>query len=218
MSSVRRTDGLAEREEWAVLGVFKIPGVQGHGGRQGRQAYVKEEMKRSACRVREAAVLLVILWAVIVTLFCSGHLILNTTGSVPRGLWWRSGGPLQYGDIVLVPTSAFRSTSWVPEAYWRKNAWGKPKAFLKRVAGFPGDVVGYARNGLIHVNGGFIPNSAPLSADKAGRPLKALQLPITLASDEVWLLSDSPRGFDSRYLGPARISECKRVIPIHVYK
>ncbi len=158
--------------------------------------------------------LLVVLWAVIAALFCSGHLILNTTGSVPRGLWWVSGGQLQRGDIVCVPISAFRSTSWVPKAYWRKNAWGKPKAFLKRVAGLPGDTVDTGEYGLIRVAGEVIPNSAPLSADRAGRPLKAFQLPLTLASDEVWLLSDSSRGFDSRYLGPARIGECCKVMPL----
>ena len=125
-------------------------------------------------------------------------------------------GPLQRGDIVAVPISAFRSTSWVPEAYWRKNAWGKPKSFLKRVAGFPGEVVEVAEYGLIRVTGEVIPNSAPLSADRAGRSLRAFPLPVTLASDEVWLLSDSPRGFDSRYLGPAQIEGCQRAITLVV--
>ena len=126
--------------------------------------------------------LLIIFWASIAALFCSGHLILNTTGSVPRGLWWVYGGQLHRGDIVTVPISAFRSTSWVPEAYWRKNAWDKPKAFLKRVAGLPGDTVEAVKYGLIRVAGEVIPNSALLSADRAGRILKAFQLPVTLAA------------------------------------
>ena len=174
-------------------------------------------MRQPVCRTRKAAVLLLVLWATIAALFCSGHLILNTTGSVPRGLWWVSGGLLQRGDTVTVPISAFRSTSWVPEAYWRKNAWGKPKSFLKRVAGLPGDTVEAGEYELIRVAGEVVPNSAPLSADRAGRPLKAFQLPVTLASDEVWLLSDSPRGFDSRYLGPARIEECHKAISLAVF-
>ena len=161
--------------------------------------------------------LLIILWASIAALFRSGHLILNTTGSVPRGLWWKLGGPFQRGDIVAVPISAFQSTSWVPEVYWRKNAWGKPKAFLKRVAGLPGEVVEAAEYGLIRVAGEVVQNSAPLSADRAGRPLRAFPLPVTLASDEVWLLSDSPRGFDSRYLGPVRIEECHKAISLAVF-
>lgn len=175
-------------------------------------------MSRPVCRARKAAVLLIVLWTVIAALFCSRRLILNTTGSVPRGLWWLSVGQLQRGDIVIVPISAFRSTSWVPEAYWRKNAWGKPKAFLKRVAGSPGEVMEAAEYGLIRIAGEVIHNSAPLSADRAGRPLRAFPLPVTLASDEVWLLSDSPRGFDSRYLGPALIEGCQKTVPLFVYK
>jgi conjugative transfer signal peptidase TraF len=174
-------------------------------------------MRRPVCRTQKAAVLLLVLWAIIAALFCSERLILNTTGSVPRGIWWVSGGQLQRGDIVTVPTSAFRSTTWVPEVYWRKNAWGKPKAFLKRVAGLPGDTVEAGKNGLIRIAGEVVPNSAPLSADRAGRPLRDFQLPITLASDEIWLLSDSPRGFDSRYLGPAWIEECHKAISLVVF-
>ena len=173
-------------------------------------------MRQSVYRRRKVTALLIILWASIAALFRSGHLILNTTGSVPRGLWWKLGGRLQRGDIVAVHISAFRSTSWVPEDYWRKNAWGKPKAFLKRVAGLPGEVVEAAEYGLIRVAGEIVQNSAPLSADRTGRPLRAFPLPVTLASDEVWLLSDSPRGFDYRYLGPARIEECRRAIPLFV--
>ena len=168
-------------------------------------------------RTKKAAVFLLILWSVVAALFCSGHLILNTTGSVPRGLWWKPGGSLHYGDVVAVPISAFRSASWIPEGYLRKNAWDKPKTFLKRVAGLPRDVVGACESGLIRVNGGIVPNSAPLSADRAGRSLRAFHLPIILAPDEVWLLSDSPRGFDSRYLGTARIGECQRAVPLAVF-
>ena len=174
-------------------------------------------MRQPICGTRKAAVLLLVLWAILAALSCSGRLILNTTGSVPRGLWWVSGGRIQRGDTVTVPISAFRSTSWVPEAYWRKNAWGKPKAFLKRVAGLPGDTVEAGENGLIRIAGEVVSNSAPLSADRAGRPLKAFQLPVVLASDEVWLLSDSHRGFDSRYLGPAGIEECQKTVPLAVF-
>ena len=174
-------------------------------------------MRRSIYRTRKVTALLIILWAITAALFRSGHLILNTTGSVPRGLWWVSGGLLQRGDIVTVPISAFRSTSWVPKAYWRKNAWGKPKAFLKRVAGIPGDTIEAGEYELIRVAGEVVPNSAPLSEDRVGRTLKVFQLPVVLASDEVWLLSDSHRGFDSRYLGPAWIEECHKAISLAVF-
>ena len=92
--------------------------------------------------------------------------------------------------------------------------WGNRKPFLKLVAGSHGDSVELADNGLILINGVPFPNSAPLSHDRAGRPLRAFELPVTLASDEIWLLSDSPFGFDSRYLGAANIFKCYKAVPL----
>ena len=166
---------------------------------------------------RKTAIWILFIGAALSVLFCSGRLIVNTTASVPLGFWHRVNGHLSKGDVVKVPVEAFKATDWVPEAYWRKNGWGRIRPFLKRVEGLPGDIIETVEYGLIQINGQLILNSAPLSADRAGRMLKAFPLPITLASDEVWLLSDSPRGFDSRYLGPARMKECRRVVPIFTW-
>ncbi len=171
-------------------------------------------MKRMMRPEQRAALSVIFLGAALAALFCSEKLILNTTASVPIGLWWRVDGPLTLGDVVRVPIEAFKATDWVPEVYWRRNAWGQPKAFLKRVAGLPGDIIEAGEYGLLRINGQLIPNSAPLSADRAERPLQAYPLPTKLASDEIWLLSDSPRGFDSRYLGSAKIQQCLMIVPI----
>ena len=174
-------------------------------------------MKRMMRPEQRAALSVIFLGVALATLFCSEKLILNTTASVPIGLWWRVDGPLTLGDVVRVPIEAFKATDWVPEVYWRRNAWGRPKAFLKRVAGLPGDIIEAGEYGLLLINGQLIPNSAPLSADKAGRPLKAYPLPLQLESDEIWLLSDSPRGFDSRYLGSASLWQCRKILPIKIF-
>ncbi len=174
-------------------------------------------MKRMMRPEQRAALLVIFLGTALAILFCSGKLILNTTASVPIGLWWRVDGPLAPGDVVRVPIEAFKATDWVPEVYWRRNAWGQPKAFLKRVAGLPGDIIEAGEYGLLCINGQLIPNSAPLSADRAGRPLTAYPLPTRLASDEIWLLSDSPRGFDSRYLGAALLEKCCQVMPLVLF-
>ena len=174
-------------------------------------------MKRMMRPEQRAALSVIFLGVALATLFCSEKLILNTTASVPIGLWWRVDGPLTLGDVVRVPIEAFKATDWVPEVYWRRNAWGRPKAFLKRVAGLPGDIIEAGEYGLLLINGQLIPNSAPLSADKAGRPLKAYPLPLQLESDEIWLLSDSPRGFDSRYLGSASLRQCRKILPIKIF-
>ena len=163
---------------------------------------------------RKFSVGILVLAAILVALVISGHPIVNTTKSVPVGLWWVVDGPLHRGDIVLVPIAAFKSTAWFPEGIWNKNAWGKRKPFLKRVAGLPGEHVESREHGLICIDGMVVPKSSPLSADRLGRKMQAFALPVVLGDNEIWLTSDSPRGFDSRYLGPADASQCRKAIPI----
>ena len=90
----------------------------------------------------------------------------------------------------------------------------KQFAYLKNGTAPHINNVELGKNGLILINGVPFPNSMPLSHDRAGRPLRAFNLPITLASDEIWLLSESPFGFDSRYLGAANIFKCYKAIPL----
>ncbi len=163
---------------------------------------------------RRNALFVILVGAILATLICSECFILNTTASVPRGLWLKLDSLPKKGDFVQVPIDAFSSTEWVPPDYFRLNMWGKRKPFLKFVAGSHGDTIELADNGLILINGVPFPNSAPLSHDRAGRPLRAFELPVTLASDEIWLLSDSPFGFDSRYLGAANIFRCYKALPL----
>ena len=91
---------------------------------------------------------------------------------------------------------------------------GNRKPFIKIVAWSHGDTVELGDNGLILINGLPFPNNAPLSHDRAGRPLRAFNFPITLASDEIWLLSGPLFGFDSRYLGTANTFKCYKTMPL----
>lgn len=141
-------------------------------------------------------------------------LIFNAIVFVPRGLWLKLDCLPQKGDFVQVSIDAFSSTEWVPHEYFSKNIWGENKPFLKKAAGLHGDRIELGSNGLILINGVPFPNSAPLSHDRAGRFSRAFTLPVTLTSDEVWLLSDSPLGFDSRYLGTAKLSKYYKAIPL----
>ena len=163
---------------------------------------------------RRNALIVILIGAVLGAFICSECLILNTTASVPRGLWLKVDGLPKKGDFVQVPIEAFSSTEWIPPEYFRKNIWGKNKPFLKMVAGLHGDLIELGDNGLININGVPFHNSAPLSHDRSGRFLKAFPLPVTLKNDEVWLMSDSPFGFDSRYLGTAQILKCHKAVPL----
>ena len=64
------------------------------------------------------------------------------------------------------------------------------------------------------VNGELLPLSAPIKADKAGRPLPRYQSnSYTLGNSEVLLMSDvSATSFDGRYFGPINRSQIKTVI------
>ena len=168
----------------------------------------------SRLKQKRNALFVLLVGSILAALISAECFILNTTASVPRGLWLKLDSLPKKGDFVQVPIDAFSSTEWVPHEYFRKNMWGKRKPFLKLVAGAHGDTIELADNGLILINGLPFPNSAPLSHDRAGRPLRAFCLPITLAYDEIWLLSESPFGFDSRYLGTANIFKCYKVLPL----
>ena len=150
---------------------------------------------------RRNALLVLLVGSILAALICSECFILNTTASVPRGLWLKLDTLPQKGDFVQVPIDAFSSTEWVPHDYFRFNMWGKRKPFLKLVAGSHGDTIELCKNGLILIN-------------RARQPLRAFNLPITLASDEIWLVSNSPFGFDSRYLGTANIFKCYKAISL----
>ena len=140
---------------------------------------------------RRNALLVILAGSVLAALISSDCFILNTTASVPSGLWLKLNSTPSIGDFVQVPIEAF--------------------------AGLHGDLIEQGDNGLILINGVPFPNSALLSHDRAGRFLKPFQLPITLTSDEVWLMSDSPFGFDSRYLGTAKLSKCHKAIPLLIF-
>ncbi len=168
------------------------------------------------CRLKQKrnALFVLLVGSILAALICSECFILNTTASVPRGIWLKLDTLPKKGDFVLVPIDAFSSTEWVPHDYFRKNMWGNRKPFLKLVAGSHGDNIELGDNSLILINGVPFPNSAPLSHDRAGRFLQPFPLPVVLASDEIWLLSNSPFGFDSRYLGTANIFKCYKAVPL----
>lgn len=170
---------------------------------------------------RRAAIYILICGALIAALLLSGKFVVNVSPSVPVGLWIKADkdGDIKYGDIVKVPFSAFNHdlNDWVPERYHQKNEMGRVTPYLKRVAGLPGDIISLASYDLLAVNGKIILNSAPMSQDRIGNVLRAFKMPVKLGSGDIWLMSDSPRGFDSRYLGPADINKCEKVLPVLVF-
>lgn len=139
----------------------------------------------------------------------------NTTGSIPVGLYWKSGKPAEKGDYVMVcppPSGAFdlaRERGYLPAGLCP----GGYGYLMKRIAAAENDTVTIAEDG-VRVNGRLLPFSRPLKADRTGRPLPRYRADrYTLNERQVLLMTDrNPLSFDGRYFGPIDRSRIKSVI------
>ena len=146
----------------------------------------------------------------------------NTTKSIPIGLYLTSSSAIKKGAYVMFcppPSAVF------DEARQRRYIGGGscPGGYgymMKKVLAAKADAIDVADDG-VRVNGELLPLSAPLKADKAGRPLPRYQANrYALGNSEVLLMSDvSSTSFDSRYFGPIHVAQIKSVIePVFVWQ
>jgi conjugative transfer signal peptidase TraF len=140
---------------------------------------------------------------------------INTTKSIPVGLYWTSSAPVEKGTYVLFcPPQAGVFDDAKERGYIGAGFCpGDYGYMMKCVLAAKGDTVTIADDG-VRVNGELLPHSAPIQADKAGRPLPRYQANhFTLGNSEVLLMSDvSGTSFDGRYFGPINRSQIKGVI------
>ena len=133
-----------------------------------------------------------------------------TTPSVPMGLYaTRALGEDEVpgvGAYVCLPPLSSEGPRALRQAFadgLLPSAW-RTRPLLKRVSATAGDVVTYSEAGVL-VNGRALPSSVALRVDRQGNALPAPLYPQQLGPSEVWLASEHPRGFDSRYFGPVRV-------------
>ena len=157
-------------------------------------------------RILVASSLIAILLGSLPTLEGLG-LRINLTPSEPRGLYlitheaWRRGRL-----IILQLTPALTSVALAAGYALPGTRAGAAMLGLKRIAALPGDTVAVGPLGIC-VNGVLWPNSKPLTLDPSGRQIMHYDFGIyRVPSDEIWVLSDNPRGWDSRYFGPVQAS------------
>lgn len=130
---------------------------------------------------------------------------INTTESLPRGLWQVVGDPaaVRIGDVVTFCPPLLQASAMARERGYvgQGDCPGGLEPMMKPVVALAGDTVAMSPVGVT-VNGQALPRSTPLSRDGAGRPLpqaKAGEVP----AGQVWVLSShNERSFDSRYFGP----------------
>jgi conjugative transfer signal peptidase TraF len=128
---------------------------------------------------------------------------INLTASEPHGLYLTEQKPWRRGSFVVFRLPARLSAIALERGYALPGSTaGAAMDGLKRVAALPGDTVHVGPQG-VSVNGVLWPASKPLRWDSSGQPIQHYPFGVYhVGPGQVWLLSDNPRGWDSRYFGP----------------
>lgn len=139
---------------------------------------------------------------------------INTTHSIPVGLYWMTDKPIEKGAYVIFcppPSDVFDEAK--QRGYFRAGFCpGDYEYLMKKILAAKKDKVSVADDG-VRVNGELLPFSAPLKADSYGRPLPVLRTDYVLGDDDLLLMTDvSATSFDSRYFGLINRSHIKGVI------
>jgi len=136
-------------------------------------------------------------------LFRIGGIYINTTPSLPVGLYRVVDEPVTKGTYVAFCPPQRDVFDWaLARGYIHPGACsGGYGQLLKRVYAVAGDTVLIDRSGIT-VNGELLPNSAPIHTDAYGATLPQYRLNAVLGESEFLLLSDlNPHSFDARYFG-----------------
>ncbi len=151
---------------------------------------------------------------------CSGICLVagirvNTSKSIPLGIYRSSEGPVEKGDYVVFcppPNPVFDTAK--DRGYLAGGLCpGGYGYMMKDVVGISGDIVAVDDDG-VRVNGILLPESKPQKADPSGRPLPHFQADsYSLGRSEVLLMSDfCSLSFDGRYFGQINRLQIKTVI------
>lgn len=138
----------------------------------------------------------------------------NTTKSIPVGLYWATDAPVIKGAYVMFcpPRTAVFDEAKQRGYIGAGFCPGGYGYMMKRVMGDGGDAIRVTPEGVL-VNGQILALSAPYSTDKAGKLLPRWADQYTLGSTELLLMSDvSGTSFDARYFGPIDTQQVKGVI------
>lgn len=140
---------------------------------------------------------------------------INTSKSIPVGLYWTTRTPMEKGAYVLFcppPSGVFneaRERGYIGAGFCP----GGYGYLMKQVAAMARDTVTVTSEG-VRINGERWPQSMPRFADKAGRRLPRFQTDgYVLGQAEVLLMSNgSPTSFDGRYFGPVSRAQLETAI------
>ena len=179
-------------------------------------------MTTGRSRVRHPIVIVGLCLALGLGLAHQSGLRLNTTRSIPLGLYRMSDDPIVKGASVLwcppersefdlAKERGYIGAGFCPGGYGN---------MMKKVLATHHDVVSVTDEGVT-INGTLIPASQPVEEDSMGRPLPRFRVTDhMLAASELWLMSDTnSRSFDARYFGPVHRDHIQSLIyPVWTWK
>jgi conjugative transfer signal peptidase TraF len=147
---------------------------------------------------------------------------INTTMSIPVGLYWTSSAPIKKGAYVIFypPKSKAFDIAKKRDYIGAGLCAGGYGLIMKKVLAVKGDTVTVADSG-VYVDGKRLPNSKPLKADPSGRLLPHYRCKnLKLSAFEILLMSTTSKlSFDGRYFGPIKIARINSVIrPIFTWQ
>ncbi len=140
---------------------------------------------------------------------------INTTPSIPVGLYWRVSQPVDKGAYVMFCPPEVQVFEQARERGYI-GAGICPGGYgymMKKVSGTTNDRIDVGRDG-VRVNGRLLNLSVPLRADGSARPMPRFQSDSYVLSEfQLLLMGDiSAQSFDGRYYGPVQRRQVKEVI------
>lgn len=135
----------------------------------------------------------------------SGHLVLNSSTSMPRGIYRTVNKRLARGVIVGACIDGPYAKLAQERGYLNHGRCRSGiRPVMKFIAAVPGDSVEIRLSG-VSINGESIPNTPVLKADPFGRYLPNALGRYTVQPGEYWIIANHDQGsFDSRYFGPVK--------------
>ncbi|EGY29990.1 conjugative transfer signal peptidase TraF [Candidatus Regiella insecticola 5.15] len=140
---------------------------------------------------------------------------LNTSSSMPLGLYWITDKPMTKGEyVIFCPPlqTAFKEAK--RRGYIGFGLCpGNYSYMMKKIVTLQGDNIAITAQG-VSVNDTLLPHTTPLPTDRAGQPLPQISIAsYTLSESELLLMTEhSPTSFDSRYFGPVNKTQIVSVI------
>lgn len=147
---------------------------------------------------------------------------INTSNSIPKGLYWLTKRPVAKGEyVIFCPPERDVFKSALKRGYIHPGFCPSGLgALMKKVVAVSGDTVSSDSSGVF-VNNQNLPLSKPYKADSFNRSLPIWRIhDYTLKVSELLVMTDqSSRSFDARYFGLLKHENIQAVIqPILIFK